>query len=422
MNSLNKKSIKDLDVNGKTIVLHLDLNVVVDYENKRILNDRKLRASLPTINYLINHNAKIVILSHLGRIKTLADKQSGKYSLEIIVDELRNRVSKNVNRVVFSPLNYGETVVQMVNDLEERDILILENTRYCDISDEGEYVGLEWDGSEILGQFWGMLGDIFIDDAYGVAHRQLSSNYQTAKFAKKSALGFLIVNEINHLDIALEVPKSPYLALIGGNRVADKIAAIEVLCERADQVIIGGGLVYTFLYAQGYNVGLNLVERNMIDDCNNILEKYGKKILICFDFLCNNDFSDTRPIYRKIDEGLEGLYGLDIGKRSLKFIKHEIYRSKTILLNGPFGVIENIKNYAQGTTEICKSMAKQATRGAYTIICDIDTSSHAEYLGLDKYINFISTGGGASLSYIEEGVLDGLETIDNVPLNVLKKE
>jgi phosphoglycerate kinase len=143
MNSLNKKSIKDLDVNGKTIVLHLDLNVVVDYENKRILNDRKLRASLPTINYLINHNAKIVILSHLGRIKTLADKQSGKYSLEIIVDELRNRVSKNVNRVVFSPLNYGETVVQMVNDLEERDILILENTRYCDISDEGEYVGLE---------------------------------------------------------------------------------------------------------------------------------------------------------------------------------------------------------------------------------------------------------------------------------------
>ncbi|RJS92639.1 phosphoglycerate kinase, partial [Ureaplasma urealyticum] len=324
MNSLNKKSIKDLDVNGKTIVLHLDLNVVVDYENKRILNDRKLRASLPTINYLINHNAKIVILSHLGRIKTLADKQSGKYSLEIIVDELRNRVSKNVNRVVFSPLNYGETVVQMVNDLEERDILILENTRYCDISDEGEYVGLEWDGSEILGQFWGMLGDIFIDDAYGVAHRQLSSNYQTAKFAKKSALGFLIVNEINHLDIALEVPKSPYLALIGGNRVADKIAAIEVLCERADQVIIGGGLVYTFLYAQGYNVGLNLVERNMIDDCNNILEKYGKKILICFDFLCNNDFSDTIPTYPKIDEGLQALYGVDICEIRVTLMKRDI--------------------------------------------------------------------------------------------------
>lgn len=413
MNHLKKKNIRDVDVINKTVVLHLDLNVTFDYETGRITNDRKIRSSLPTINYLLKHNAKIVILSHLGRIQTLDDKKNKLFSLERIVDELRIRLKNNANNVFFSHTNYDAEIVDRVKELEHKDILVLENTRFCDVNDNGEYVGWEWHANEELGKFWASLGDVFIEDAFGVSHRQLASNIQVARFAKQSAVGLLITNEANHLDIALESPKRPYLALIGGNRIEDKIEAIEVLCQRADQVIIGGGLVYTFLYAQGFDVGLNLVEKNMIDECNAIVEKYGKKIIICFDFLCNNDFSDTKPIYRKIDEGLDGLYGLDIGKRSLKLIRREIRLAKTILWNGPFGVIENIRYYSQGTTEICKAIAKQAKKGCYTIIGDIDTSTHAEYLGLDKYMNFISTGGGASLSYIEESELKGLYAVDD---------
>lgn len=412
MNNLNKRTIRDVDVFNKTVLLHLDLNVGMDDERKRIINDRKIRIALPTINYLLNHNAKIVILSHFGRIQTISDKKSGLFSLQKVVDELKYRLKNKAKNIYFINNNTGVEVVNKVKELQEKEILILENTRFCDVSDKGEYVGLELKANERLGMFWASLADVFIEDAFGIAHKQLASNFQVGRFAKASAVGFSIINETNHLDLALESPKRPYLALIGGNRVEDKIDAIEVLCQRADQVVIGGGLVYTFLYAQGYDVGYNLVEKNMIDECNAIVEKYGNKIIICFDFLCNTNFSDSKPIYRKIDEGLDGLFGLDIGKRSLKLIKREIRLARTILWNGPFGVIENIKYYSQGTTEICKAVARQADRGTYVIIGDIDTSSHAEYLGLDKHMNFISSGGDASLSYIEEGVLKGLASID----------
>ncbi|KEZ24056.1 phosphoglycerate kinase [Ureaplasma diversum] len=414
MNNLRKRVLRDVDVTNKTVVCHLDLNVLI--HNHQIVNDKRIRASMATLSYLINHNAKVVVISHLGRINTLEDKTSGKNSLRIVADTLARKLKRLGATVTFSPENTGDNVVALVKELKPKDVLILENTRYCDVNEKGEYVGLEWLASAKLGKFWASLGDIFIEDAFGVAHRLLASNYQTASHSKESAIGFSIINETNHIDLALDLPKRPYLALLGGNRVTDKIDVIEVICQRADNVIIGGGIVFTFLHVQGFDVGLNLVEKEAIEDCKQILNNYGNKITLCFDFLCNNDFSDTRPIYRKIDENLDGLYALDIGKRSLKIIKRAIKHAQTILWNGPFGVIENIKYYAQGTTEIIKAVAKQADKGAYTIISDIDTSNHAEFLGLDKRINFISSGGGASLAYIAESVLHGIDPIEDQPI------
>ncbi|WP_031489189.1 phosphoglycerate kinase [Ureaplasma canigenitalium] len=411
MNHLNKKILRDLDVANKTVVCHLDLNVL--FENGRLINDKRLRASLPTLLYLLNKNAKVVVLSHFGQIKTYDDILSNKYSLKPVADALRNRLQKKANRVVFLPENTGKKVINAVAKMEPRDVLVLENTRYCDWKD-GEYIGLEWLSNPDIGKFWASLGDCFVEDAFGISHRRLASNFQTARFAKDSAIGFSIMNETNHIDIALDLPKRPYLALLGGRRIGEKIEAIDVICQRADLVIIGGQIVFTFLHAQGYDVGLNKVDKEIIEDISALLEKYEKKILLCFDFQCNTDFSDTPGIYRKIDEGLHGLYGLDIGPRSLKLIRYHINKAKTILFNGPFGMIENIRNYSKGTTEILKTLARRTEHIAYTILADIDTSNHAEFLDLDQYMNFISSGGTACLTYIAEQSLPGIETVKDI--------
>ncbi|MCV3754170.1 phosphoglycerate kinase [Ureaplasma zalophigenitalium] len=406
-----KKIISDVDVNHKTVLVHLDLDVPL--KNGKIINDRKIKAAMATIFYLLRRNCKVIILSHLGNIKSLNDKISNKYSLKIVHESLEKRLQKHANRVIFSEENYGEEVIRLTNALEPKDVLLLENTKYCDIATTGEYVGFETRGDLNLGAFWASLADIFVEDAFSVVHKKYASNYGVAINSKESAIGFLISSELNHLDLALENPKRPYLALIGGNYVADKMGAIEVLCERADRVVIGGALVFSFLYAKGYDVGLNHVERDYLDEIGELLEEYEHKILLVYDFLCNNEKSDTPPIYLKIDEGIKGFYGLDVGKRSLSLIEREIRKAKTVLWNGSFGLIENIQHYASGTIQILKTISKYSQHGLYSIISDNKTSTIAEYLGLDSYLNFISSGGSASLAYIQDTDLYGLAGIDN---------
>ncbi|MCV3743695.1 phosphoglycerate kinase [Ureaplasma sp. ES3154-GEN] len=412
MSNYHKKQvISDIDVTNKTVLLHLDLDVPI--KNNKIINDRKIKAAMANIFYLLRKNCKVIIISHLGKIKSLNDKISNKYSLKIVYDVLVKRLAKNAHNVLFSSENYGDDVIRQVNELEHKDVLVLENTKYCDIATTGEYVGFETQCDMNLGAFWASLADIYVEDAFSIVHKKYASNYGIATNSKESAIGFLISSELNHLDLALENPKRPYLALIGGNYVADKMGAIEVLCERADRVVIGGALVFSFLYAKGYDVGLNYVERDLLDEISELLEEYEHKILLCFDFLCNNEKADTTPIYLKIDEGIKGFYGLDIGKRSLSLIKREIRKAKTVLWNGAFGMVENIQHYASGTISILKSIARRSQHGLYSIISDNQTSTLAEYLALDGYLNFISMGGSASLAYIQDTDLYGLAGIKN---------
>lgn len=412
----NKKSLQNVDIKNKKVIVRLDLNVPM--KDGVITDTTRIEAALETLNYLIKNKSKIIILSHLNRIKTLEDIKSGKKSLEIVAKELQNILPKT--KILFEKNNTSPNLLKLVNDdinFPYGTILILENTRYNDINSLGELVKYESKNNQDLGKFWASLGDVFVNDAFGTSHRSHASNVGVANFSKTSCIGFLIQKELKELSRVTESPKRPFIAILGGAKISDKIKTIEKISELADNVIIGGGMAHTFLTAQGYNIGKSLSDKESFGIARKILSEFGNKIILPIDHLVTNSITNPTTVeaYLVKDNVPTDLISVDDGPESIKIYGEIIKNAKTIFWNGPLGIFE-VEEFSKSTVEICKMISKRTAEHNFTIIGGGDSATAAKKLGFEKGFTFISTGGGASLSFIEGNTLPGIECINDSEL------
>lgn len=395
---LNKKTLKDLDVKGKRVLVRCDFNVPIDEEGN-ITDDRRIRSSLPTINYLIENNAKIILMSHLGRPK---GEPNPKLSLEPVAKRLSELLNKEVtfakdDRVV------SDKVKEIVSNMEEKDVVLLENTRFRKEETKNE---------ENFAKELAFLGDIYVNDAFGTCHRAHASNVGVSSFLP-SAVGFLVEKEITVIGKALEKPERPFVAILGGAKVSDKIGVIENLLNKVDSILIGGGMSYTFLKAQGYEIGTSIVEDEKLDLARELMEKAKEKnvkLMLPVDVVVAKEFkNDTEFKTVPIDEIPADMMGMDMGQKSIEAFTEEIKKAKTVVWNGPMGVFE-MENFKKGTDAIAKAMAEV---DATTIVGGGDSASAVEKAGFASKMTHISTGGGASLELLEGKVLPGIAAIDD---------
>jgi len=390
-----KKTIKDYDLKGKKVIIRCDFNVPL--EKGKIMDDTRIIKSLRTVRYARKMGAKVILLSHLGRVKTEEDKE--KYSLSVIVDALSKCLRKKVK---FIPFTRGEEVEKAISNMKERDVILLENTRFEDL--EGKK---ESSNDTELGKYWASLCDIYINDAFGTIHRCHASNLGITKNTK-SAVGFLVEKELKELS-KLDNPKRPYSIVLGGSKISDKINLIKNLARKADYLLIGGGMAFTFLKACGFNIGSSLCEKDQIAFCKDLLEKYPDKILLPIDVITAKEIKENAKINERfLGEIEEDEIGLDIGKKTLEVWSGYLKDSKTIFWNGPMGYFE-IDKFAKGTLGLCEIISKSK---AYKVIGGGDTARAVTEMGYAKKMNHISTGGGASLTYLEGVKLEALEVID----------
>lgn len=389
-----KKSIKDFNLNNKKVIIRVDFNVPI--RDGVILDDNRIVSSLNTINYALENNAKVILMSHLGRVKTEDDKE--KYSLKIVA----NRLSELLNReVTFINTTRGKELEDAINRLKNGEVLLMENTRFEDLEDKKE------SSNDLkLGKYWASLGDIFINDAFGTSHRSHASNVGIATNLP-SGVGFLIEKELNSFNV-LDNPEHPYTVILGGAKVSDKIGVIENLVKRCDYILIGGGMAYTFLKSFGYNIGKSLLDKESIDFCKTMLDKYKDKIILPVDSIVSKEI-DGDIKQKNNDEFSGDDIGLDIGEKTINKFKSILENSKTIVWNGPLGYFE-IDKYSNGTKQILETL-KQI--GKTVIIGGGDTASAAINFGYKETFTHISTGGGASLELLEGKILPGIDVIDD---------
>ncbi|WBB30248.1 phosphoglycerate kinase [Parvimonas micra] len=397
---MNKKVITDLDVNSKRVIVRVDFNVPMSKtEEGKITDNARIVAALPTIKYLIENNAKVILLSHLGRPKGEAKKE---FSLAPVAKELSKLLNKDV-KFLQSNLVVDDNVKTEVLKLKDGEVALLENTRFR--NEETKNID---DFSKELAE----LGELYINDAFGTSHRAHCSNVGLCKFLP-SAVGFLVEKEISIMGKALSNPERPFVAILGGAKVSDKITVIENLIEKVDSIIIGGGMAFTFLKSLGYSVGKSLLEEDKIDFAKELIEKAKSKnvkILLPIDVVVSKEFSnDSEFKIVNIDSIGDDYMGLDIGEKTVKLFSDEISNAKTVVWNGPMGVFE-MSNFAKGTFEIAKAIAET---DAISIIGGGDSASAAEKSGYKDKITHISTGGGASLEFLEGKILPGIDSIDN---------
>ena len=406
---LNKKTLRDVDLKNKRVIARLDFNVPI--KDGKITDTKRIVATIPTLKFLIENNCKIILLSHLSRIKSIDDIKSGKKSLKLVAEELQKLLPNN--KVTFITSSIGQQVVDAANNLKSGEILLLENTRYNDVNENNEVVKKESKCDNDLGKFWASLADVYVNDAFGTAHRKHASNVGIAQNIPVSCIGFLVEKELKNLSKVSDNPEKPFVAIMGGAKVSDKLKIVNHLVEIADYVLIGGGMVFTFLKAQGYDVGKSLLEVEMIDEAKKILIKGKNKIILSTDAYCASEYQDVKPEYRKIEDGLNGLMGLDIGPRTIEDFKTKLLNAQSVVWNGPVGVSE-FKNFTYGTIEICKILKEITAKGTFTVIGGGDSAAAAISLGFKETdFSFISTGGGASLALIEGSILPGVEAIQN---------
>ncbi|MCI6272415.1 MAG: phosphoglycerate kinase [Erysipelotrichaceae bacterium] len=393
-----KKTVTDLEVSGKRVIVRVDFNVPI--KEGKITNDNRIQAALPTINYLTKNGAKVILLSHLGKIdhKDPVKLEEGKKknNMAPVAERLAELVS---NKVTFVDETRGAKLEEAVKNLNDGEIILVQNTRY----EKGESKN-----DEELGKYWASLGDLFVSDAFGSVHRAHASTVGIATHLP-SACGFLVQKELEHLGAAIDNPKRPLVAILGGAKVSDKIAVIENLLKIADKVIIGGGMAYTFLYAKGYSVGTSLLELDRVELAKEFLEKGKDKLVLPIDDVVANDFANPTEIKTvKSSEIPEGFMGLDIGQETIELFKKELEGAKTVVWNGPMGVFEDPR-FANGTKEVCKILAN--LDDAMTVIGGGDSAAAAIQLGFKDKFTHISTGGGASLEYMEGKELPGIAII-----------
>ena len=389
------KTIKDYNLKGKKVIIRCDFNVPI--EDGIVKDDNRIRKSLRTIRYARKEGAKVILLSHLGRVKTEEDKE--KYSLKPVCEVLSKLLRKKVK---FFDNTRGKEIEEYINNMKEKDVVLLENTRFEDLNDKKESKN-----DRALGKYWASLGDIFINDAFGTMHRSHASNVGISK-QLDSGIGFLAEKEIKELS-KLNNPRRPYTIILGGSKVSDKINLIQNLAKNADYLLIGGAMAFTFLKAAGFSVGSSLCEKDEISFCQKMLDKYPNKIILPIDVVVSTEISsDGKICTRFINEIEEDEIGLDVGKKTIEVFKQYIDDSKTIFWNGPMGYFE-INKFSKGTKNLCDIVASSK---AYKIIGGGDTARAVSEMGYEKQMNHISTGGGASLSFLEDAKLKALEFID----------
>ncbi|MBF0747079.1 phosphoglycerate kinase [Gemella sp. 19428wG2_WT2a] len=396
-----KKSIKDLgNLQGKTVLMRVDFNVPL--KDGVIANDNRITAALPTINYALEQGAKVVAFTHLGRVKEEADKASK--TVAPVVTRLSEVLGKEVK---FVPQTRGAELEEAVKALSNGEILMFENTRFEDVDGKKESKN-----DPELGKYWASLGDVFVNDAFGTAHRAHASNVGIASNVGEgnSASGFLVEKELKFIGGAVDNPVKPLVAIIGGAKVSDKIAVIENLLEKADKVIIGGGMAYTFFKAAGKEIGKSLCENDKVEYASGLLAKFGDKLVLPVDTVVVKEFSNDAPSRVATNDIQSDEEGLDIGPASVELFKETLQGAKTVIWNGPMGVFE-LPNFAKGTIGVCEAIAN--LEDATTIIGGGDSATAAIQLGYADKFSHISTGGGASLEYLEGKVLPGIESLSN---------
>ena len=398
-----KLTVEDLPLSGKKVLMRVDFNVPISDDGTKVEDDNRIIAALPTIKYVIEHGGKAILFSHLGRIKKEEDKPAK--SLKAVAERLSELLDKPVK---FVPVTEGKELEDAINELKDGEVLLVQNTRYEDVKD-GEYVKRESGNDPELGKYWASLGDVYVNDAFGTAHRKHASNVGIAtNMPGKAAAGFLMEKEIKFLGDAVDNPQRPFVAILGGAKVSDKIGVIDNLLDKADKIIIGGGMAYTFYAAKGIKTGDSLVEKDKIDVAKKILDKAGDKLVLPIDNVCAEKFDNDAP--SKVIEGDidDGWMALDIGPKSVEEFKNVLKDAKTVVWNGPMGVFEK-PNFAKGTLEVGKFLG--TLNDATTIVGGGDSTAAVKQLGVADQLTHISTGGGASLTYLEGKTLPGIAAI-----------
>ena len=394
-----KLTVKDVDLKGKKVLVRVDFNVPV--KDGVITNDNRITAALPTIKYILEQGGRAILFSHLGRVKEEADKE-GK-SLAPVAADLAAKLGQEVT---FIPgVTRGAELEAAINALEDGQVLLVENTRYEDVDGKKESKN-----DPELGKYWASLGDgIFVNDAFGTAHRAHASNVGISANVEKAVAGFLLENEIAYIQEAVETPERPFVAILGGSKVSDKIGVIENLLEKADKVLIGGGMTYTFYKAQGIEIGNSLVEEDKLDVAKALLEKANGKLILPVDSKEANAFADYTEVKDTEGEAVDpGFLGLDIGPKSIAKFDEALTGAKTVVWNGPMGVFEN-PDFQAGTIGVMDAIVKQP--GVKSIIGGGDSAAAAINLGRADKFSWISTGGGASMELLEGKELPGLAAL-----------
>lgn len=391
---MNKKTVKDVDVKGKRVLVRVDFNVPM--ENGQVTDDRRIRAALPTLQYLLDQGASVILMSHLGRPK---DGPDPKYKMDAAaarLGELLNRPVKKLDDCV------GPQVEAVVNEMKPGDVTVLENTRFYPEEKKNNP-----DFSAKLAK----LGQVYVNDAFGSAHRAHASTEGVTQTLRPAVAGFLMEKELNYLGRALANPEHPFLAIMGGAKISDKISVIENLLSKVDSLLIGGGMANTFFVAQGLNVGKSLVEAEAIDTAKKLLAENADKLILPVDCVIAPEFkADADSKVVPVDEVPEGWMILDIGPATVAHFANRLAAAKTVVWNGPMGVFEFPK-FAEGTFAVAKALAN--LQDATTIIGGGDSAAAAEQSGLADKMSHISTGGGASLEFLEGKVLPGVAALDD---------
>lgn len=390
------RTIKDLNIENKKVLIRCDFNVPI--KDGKIVDDSRIVGALKTINYALEKNAKVILLSHLGRVKEKEDLE--KNTLKPVACRLSELLNKDV---IFINTTRGEKLEDAINQMKNGDVLLIENTRYEDL--EGKK---ESSNDEELGSYWASLGDVYINDAFGTIHRAHASNVGIPTNLKEnSAFGFLIEKELNALS-TLESPKRPFIVILGGAKVSDKIGVIENLVTKADNILIGGGMAFTFLKAKGLNIGKSLVDEENIEFCKKILNEYPNKIILPIDTAVTLEYSnDEEYRVKDIENMTDNEMGLDIGSKTVELFESYLINAKTVIWNGPLGVYE-FEKYKINTDKLLEYLISNNIK---TILGGGDIVAAATKANLKDKVYHASTGGGATLEYLEGKKLPGIEAI-----------
>ena len=388
------KTIKDINIDNKKVIIRCDFNVPI--KDGKIVDDTRIVGALETINYCIDKNCKVILMSHLGRVKEESDLKEN--DLSIIVPRLSELLGKDV---LFSPKTRGSELEEMINNMNNGDVLLIQNTRYEDLDGKKES-----SNDKELGEYWASLGEVFINDAFGTIHRAHASNVGIASNLV-SAFGFLVEKELKALSI-LDNPPHPFIVVLGGAKVADKIGVIENLITKADYVLIGGGMAFTFLKAKGVEIGKSLLDEESLDFSSKMLDKYSDKIVLPIDVAVTHEFSnDEEYLVKDINDLASDEMGLDIGDKTLKEFEDILKDSKIVLWNGPLGVYE-FEKYQKNTNKLLKYLVDNNIK---VILGGGDIVAAATNAGYKDKVYHASTGGGATLEYLEGKKLPAIEII-----------
>ena len=391
---MNKQTIEDIDVDGKRVLVRVDFNVPLD--DGRVTDDRRIRAALPTINYLLEHNASVILMSHLGRPKGVYDPKLSMGPVAARLSELLNRPVKNLDNCV------GKDVRETVQAMQPGEVILLENTRFHPEEKKND---------PAFAAKLAALGEVYVNDAFGSAHRAHASTAGVTDSLRPAVAGFLLEKELEYLGNALANPTHPFLAIIGGAKISDKISVIENLLTKVDSLLIGGGMANTFLVAQGYDVGSSLVEDDAVGIAKQLLAEHADRIVLPVDCTVANEFkAEAEAKVVSVDDVPAGWMILDIGPATIAHFANRLAAARTVVWNGPMGVFE-FPRFAEGTYAVARALA--GLEDATTIIGGGDSAAAVEKSGLADKMSHISTGGGASLEFLEGKTLPGVAALDD---------